>query len=163
MPDLLETLRGVQVHIFRENSLAFYVPHTKHTLNLVGMKAVEHCAETVNTSNFFTIFVFVFLSVCHRWGSLCSKMFENDKHLFHLKCVSLTHYVHAEASKALALNYKCVLKCHTVSSDLENGKTKRDVRSFMKEMRKQETGMVCLIRKKSHGRFTVTVWDEVSI
>jgi hypothetical protein len=73
-------------------------------------------------------------------------MSENDKHLFCLKSLSLTQCAHAEACKAHALNYDCVLQAldDIMNSDLENGESERDARSLMKKMRELETALMCL-------------------
>ena len=85
------------------NPLAFYVPCTTQSLNLIGVCAVESCVEA---TKFFSLVqkLFTFCSAStSRWGILVQYL-EGEKRV--LKCLSDTQWsACAEATKALSEGY----------------------------------------------------------
>jgi hypothetical protein len=104
--------KDVQAHIFRENSLAFYILCIGHSLNLVGVKAVECSAEAVNFYGFLQSLYMHFSVPCRRLDILCSKC-------------HMPRLVRLLLCTQIPLWY----------CDLENSETKRGARYLTKKMR----------------------------
>ncbi|XP_071039539.1 zinc finger MYM-type protein 1-like [Parasteatoda tepidariorum] len=108
---------GVQARIKNINSTAEYVPCSAHSLNLVGINAVESCIRVVN---FFSLLqeLYNFFSVStYRWQIMIDN-FIGSKQKLTLKNRSCTRWcADANATKALRQNYDSVLKSLSYLAD----------------------------------------------
>ena len=85
------------------NPLALYVPCAAHSLNLIGVCAVESCVEATNFFSLVQKLFTYFSASTSRWGILVQYL-EGEKRV--LKCLSDTRWsARAEATKALSEGY----------------------------------------------------------
>lgn len=96
---------GLQARLQEKNKYAVYVPCAEHSLNLIGVQAVEcNCNVTIYFGFIQNLYNF-FLSTTHRWYILTLNL--NDKNKNVLKSLSKTCWsARADAIKALRSGYK---------------------------------------------------------
>lgn len=113
---------GLQARIKKEYPLAEYVPCAGHSLNLVGINAVESCKAAISYFGFVQALYNFFSGSTHRWDVLTSNVDGLS-----LKSLSGTRWsANADAVKALRKGYKKIsetLKAISENSD-ENATTK---------------------------------------
>lgn len=70
----------------------------------------------------------------------------------------MTLYAFVVVCMTPAQKYECIVQDlnDTIKSDIESGETLRDYTSLIKEVRKHETALVCLIWNKVLERFATT-------
>lgn len=144
--------KGLQACIREVNDLAFYVPCTGHSLNLVGECSVEECTTAIN---FFGVLqqLYVFLSTStHRW-SILSSQDANVKNL------SKTRWSRrSDAAKALCNNFKGVY--NTLDIIAHDDEEKREVRheasNLIKQILKIENSFMAVFWNSVLSRFEQT-------
>jgi len=81
------------------NPVAVFVPCARHSLNFVGVKAVECCVQVVTFFEFVRKLYTFFSASTHRWAILTASV---GQHCSVVKCLSDTRWsAHADAVKAL--------------------------------------------------------------
>ncbi len=141
--------KGVQSRICEVNPLAEWVPCAAHTLNLVGVNAVNCCLET---DEFFT-FVQSLFNFCSkstwRWQIVTSNLEENEKgRIQTLKSLSNTRWsAHAQATSTLCLNYDNIFQSlQTIADDYhQNLTTRNEATSLSRQMEKLEIAILCCV------------------
>lgn len=115
---------GVQAHLKRINPLICYVPCAAHSLNLVGVNAVDSSPEALRFFDFLQSLYTFCASSTHRWG----KVFRNTDVKLTLKSLSGTRWsARAESTNALWKYYAQLRESlNNISKDSQE---KRDTRS----------------------------------
>lgn len=142
---------GLQARLKSLNPVADFIPCAAHSLNLVGVNAVESCSFALQ---FFSLVqqVYNFFSAStNRWQYL-SENIRNNGESFTLKSCSSTRWcADAQAVKSLRKNYTSVLQTLTsLSTDNEqNASTILEASSLHKKLQKFETVL------------NIVVWDTL--
>lgn len=142
---------GVQARIKNLNPLAEFVPCSGHSLNLVGVNAVESSTTAVG---YFCILQGVynfFSSSTSRWQALNANLSSNFNKLTLKSCSDTRWCADAESTKALRRNYPEVMK---TLEEISNSKdatpsTKNEAKSLHKKLNKFETVI------------NTVVWDSI--
>lgn len=113
---------GVQAKIMELNPLAFFIPCSAHSLNLVGSSAASCCRNVVS---FFELIqqIYVFFSATtHRWQVL-NKHLSVSKDSVSIKKLSDTRWsARADACSSLAKNWKLVI---AAGEEIKNDTTQK--------------------------------------
>jgi len=72
--NMLGRYTGMQAHLRKVNTLAFYIPCMAHSLNLVGVSAVDCCIEAVSFFGFVQSLYTFFSASTHCWAILKDKL-----------------------------------------------------------------------------------------
>lgn len=139
--------KGLQSRLKEINPLVEWVPCAAHTLNLVGVNSVNCCLET---EDFFS-FVQTLFNFCSRspsqWQTITAGLQpDENSRIETLKTLSDTRWsVHAEATKALCLNYANIQESlRKIADDANQQLTPRDEASLLcKKMDKLEIAFLC--------------------
>jgi hypothetical protein len=148
---------GLQTRIRTLAPLAIFLPCAAHSLNLVGVHAVENCNGAVE---YFSIIQFVynfFLSSTHRWKLLYQHLECNET--LTIKSSSQTRLsANADATKALQQNYAYILSILLeISQDNnENGNTQFDAMNILKTLKKRETAILTIVWDVILQRINIT-------
>lgn len=133
---------GLQAKVREKNKLAFWIPCTAHSLNLVGKDAAECCSSAVHFFDFVEkLYVFFTIST-HRHQILMELLKHGDSSLT-LKRVTTTRWsCRADALKALKENYHQIQEAlKQIADDLEEKMCVRcEAEGLLKQMNKLETG-----------------------
>lgn len=137
---------GLQARIKKINPLAEFIPCSAHSLNLVGVHAVESCTTVLK---FFSLLqeLYNFSSIStHRWQLLHESLTHTIK-----SCSSTRWCANAEATKTLRKNYREIIN---ILQDLSNDRdqkasTRLEAASLHKKLLKTETVL------------NVIIWDTV--
>lgn len=139
---------GVQARIKNLCQYAEFVPCSAHSLNLVGVNAVESCNEV---ESFFFLFLqelYNFFSAStNRWQTLNENIKENSEPLT-LKNRSTTRWcADAHSTKALRKNYAAILRALKKIEESMNQtpSTRCEARSLCKKMEKFETAVNAVV------------------
>lgn len=142
---------GLQARIKNINSLADFIPCAAHSLNLVGLNAVE---STSGATLFFGLVQQIynfFSSSTNRWQKLNEELKKNEKKIT-LKNLSSTRWcADASAVKSLRFNYSSIaatLSSLATNTD-ENACTKSEASVLFKKIQKFETIL------------SIIVWDTL--
>ncbi|KAL7870428.1 hypothetical protein SRHO_G00079250 [Serrasalmus rhombeus] len=108
---------GVQAHLKQRNPLICYVPCAAHSLNLVGVTAVDSSPEAGRFFDFVQAMYTFCASSTHRWG----KVFRDTDIKLTLKSLSGTRWsARAESTKALWKYYAQLREAlNDMSKDME--------------------------------------------
>ncbi|KAL7863371.1 hypothetical protein SRHO_G00123550 [Serrasalmus rhombeus] len=108
---------GVQAHLKQRNPLICYVPCAAHSLNLVGVNAVDSSPEAGRFFDFVQAMYTFCASSTHRWG----KVFRDTDIKLTLKSLSGTRWsARAESTKALWKYYAQLREAlNDMSKDME--------------------------------------------
>ncbi|XP_071040500.1 zinc finger MYM-type protein 1 [Parasteatoda tepidariorum] len=124
---------GLQARIKETSPTAEYIPCSAHSLNLVGVAAVESCEQAIS---FFGLIqsIYNFSSAStHRWAILSKKL----KNKLTVKSLSITRWsAAAEATKSLQEGYKDIMQAlfEISSSSSETSSTKCDAKSLYEKI-----------------------------
>ena len=95
----------MQAQLKDVNPLAVYIPCSAHSLNLVGVSAVDCCVEAINFFGFVQQLYNFFSASTHRWAILTEQL---DSNGLTVKSLSETRWsARADAVKALCTGYNC--------------------------------------------------------
>lgn len=114
---------GLQAHIARVNKLAYYIPCAAHSLNLVGVCAVESCVGATSFFGLVQSMYNFFSASTHRWGVMlkCISDQDNDHpegRVLVVKRVSDTRWCsRADAAKALSEGYTALQRALMVIAE----------------------------------------------
>ena len=132
--------------------MAISIPCAAHSLNLVGVCAVESCAEAIS---FFGIVqqIFPFFSAStHRWSILLKSLGSQ----LVVKRVSDTRWsARADATKALAKGYTSIqeaLKC-IMEDENQKAEARSDAKNLLKRLSSLETAFMAIFWYKILDRF----------
>jgi Domain of unknown function (DUF4371)/hAT family C-terminal dimerisation region len=129
---------GVQARIKQLNPLATFVPCAGHSLNLVGVKAVECCTQVVAFFDFIRKLYVFFSASTHRWTILATSI---GPHCKVVKRLSDTRWsAHADAVHALCEGYTQIqVALDTLANDTNQTEdTILEARSLSSKMDKLE-------------------------
>lgn len=138
---------GLQARIQNINPLAHFVPCAAHSLNLVGVNAVEACSGTIQ---FFSLVqqVYNFFSAStHRWQCLKETIKVNGGD-FTLKNSSITRWcANAQAVKSIRKNYSSIIATLSVLSTCkdQNAVTRCEASGLIKKLKQFETALNIII------------------
>ena len=76
---------GMQARLKDVNPLAVYIPCSAHSLNLVGVSAVDCCVEVINFFGFVLQLYNFFSASTHRWAILTAQLDSNELTVNYLK------------------------------------------------------------------------------
>ena len=97
---------GKQALLRRENPLAFYIPCTAHSLNLVGVSAVDCCIDAVSFFGFVQA-LYTFFAATHRWTVLSDCLSRLPGKSLTVKSLSEIRWsARADAVAALCVGYE---------------------------------------------------------
>lgn len=133
---------GMQARLRAINPLAFYVPCTAHSLNLVGLSAVDCCTDAVSFFGFVQALYNFFSASTHRWSILSDCL--GPKGLT-VKSLSDTRWsARADAVKALCDGYDSIKSAlFEIGSDSQqNGMTRHEANSLASSMDSLEIGFL---------------------
>lgn len=138
---------GLQAQIKQLSPKAEYVPCAAHSLNLVGISAVESCIEAVN---YFGVVqsLYVFFSSSPRRWDLLKEQLKCNKTPLTLKSTSNTRWsADANAVKALRLGYNEILTAlsNIYSDDNQNLTTQYEAKTLYTKLQQKETGIMTII------------------
>jgi hypothetical protein len=134
---------GVQARIKNLCQYAEFIPCSAHSLNLVGINAVESCNEVASFFGFLQELYNFFSSSTNRWQTLNENIKENSEPLT-LKNRSTTRWcADSNATKALRKNYAVILKVLKEMKENMNQapSTRCEARSLCKKIEKFETAV----------------------
>ena len=117
---------GMQARLRDVNPVALYIPCTAHSLNLVGVSAVDCCVSAVSFFGFVQGLYTFFSASTHRWSVLNESL--GSKGLT-VKSLSETRWsARADAVKALYVGYNCIKTAllDITSDNAQNGTTRHD-------------------------------------
>lgn len=139
---------GVQAHLKRINPLICYVPCAAHSLNLVGVNAVDSSPEAGRFFDFLQSMYTFCASSTHRWG----KVFRDTDVKLTLKSLSGTRWSsRAESTKALWKYYAQLREAlNNISKDSQE---KRETRS--------EASALCGKLDTLEIAFMAHFWDTI--
>ena len=133
---------GMQALLRNVNPLAFYIPCMTHSLNLVGVSAVDCCVDAVSFFGFVqTLYTFSSAST-HRWSILKENL--GTKGLV-VKSLSDTRWsARADAVKALCAGYDSIKSAlHDIAEDdQQNGSTRHEADCLAASMDTLETALI---------------------
>lgn len=132
---------GVQSRIKEVCEYAIYVPCAAHSLNLVGVQAVECITEVVAFFQFVQKLYNFFSASTKRWQILTEHLGVNRV----LKSLSQTRWsAHANAINALQNGYLNISEALSfIASDINQpGDTRNEAQSLVKKMEKFETALL---------------------
>ena len=133
---------GMQSIVFKTNSLAVWVPCTTHSLNLVGVSAVNCCIEAVTFFSFLQHIYNFFSASTHRWQVMvdtlpagCSVVKRSSDSRWSAK---------EDATNALILGYSSFeAACYRLASDSdEKPETRLEAENLRKQMEFLETALL---------------------
>ena len=133
---------GMQAKLRAVNPLAFYIPCTTHSLNLVGLSAVDCCIDAVSCFGFVQELYTFFSASTHRWSILTECL--GPKGLT-IKSLSETRWsARANAVKALCAGYDAIKSAllKIGSDDRHNGTTRHDANCLTTSMDTLETAFL---------------------
>jgi len=134
---------GLQARIKKKAPAAEYLPCAAHSLNLVGVRAVESCNNAVKYFSIIqTLYNFFSIST-HRWDGLNQSL--KSKGMLFLKPSSQTRWsANANATKALTLGYSEISKIlFEMSNDMnENTNTRNEARNILNQLRTREMAIM---------------------
>jgi hypothetical protein len=147
---------GMQALLRKVNPLAFYVPCMSHSLNLVGVSAVDCCVDAVSFFGFVqTIYTF-FSASTHRWSILKENL--STKGIV-VKSLSDTRWsARADAVKALCAGYDGIKSAlyEIAADDQQNGSTRHDAECLTASMETLETALMSQIWSAVLSRYNDT-------
>ena len=117
---------GMQARLKDAHPLAVYIPCSAHSLNLVGVSAVDCCVEAISFFGFVQQLYNFFSASIHRWTILTEQL---DSNRLTVKSLSETRWsARADAVKGLCTGYNCSKSSLSkIASDSnQNGTTKHD-------------------------------------
>jgi len=144
---------GVQSRIKELNPLAAFVPCAGHSLNLVGVKAVECCTQVVSFFDFVGKLYCFFSASTHRWTVLTTSI---GSHCRVVKRLSDTRWsAHADSVNALCEGYTEIQGAlDTLASDTNQTQdTKLEALSLSKKMDKLEFVILTLFWNRILSRY----------
>jgi len=125
---------GMQARLRDVHPVAFYIPCTAHSLNLVGVSAAECCVAAVSFFGFVQALYVYFSASTHRWSVLTDSL---GKKGLTVKSLSDTRWsARADAVKALCAGYNCIKTAlmDITSDDDQNGTTRHDAKCLAASM-----------------------------
>jgi hypothetical protein len=125
---------GMQARLRDVNPVAFYIPCTAHSLNLVGVSAAECCVAAVSFFGFVQALYVYFSASTHRWSVLTDSL---GKKGLTVKSLSDTRWsARSDAVKALCAGYNCIKTAlmDITSDDDQNGTTRHDAKCLAASM-----------------------------
>ena len=135
---------GLQARLKVLNPAAVFVSCAGHSLNLVGVKAAECCAQVVAFFDFVRKLYTFFSASTHRWAILTPSV---SQHCSVVKRLSDTRWsAHADAVKALCEGYENIqLALDSLADDVQQPKdTRLEAQSLKRKMDKLETVILTL-------------------
>jgi len=147
---------GMQAKLRAVNPLAFYIPCTAHSLNLVGLSAVDCCIDAVSFFGFVQELYTFFSASTHRWSVLIDRL--GPKGLT-IKPLSETRWsARADAVKALCAGYDEVKSAlqKIGSDDQQNGTTRHEANCLATSMDTLETAFLSDFWNRVLSRYNET-------
>jgi len=147
---------GMQAHLRKVNPLAFYIPCMAHSLNLVGVCAVDCCKDAVSFFGFVQSFYTFFSASTRRWAILKDNLSTKG---FVLKSLSDTRWsARADAVRAVCAGYDEIKTALLdISADSEqNGMTRNEANSLASSMDRLETAFMAHIWNAILSRYNET-------
>lgn len=147
---------GMQARLRAINPLAFYIPCTTHSLNLVGLSAVDCCTDVVNFFGFVQQLYTFFSASTRRWSVLSDCL--GPKGLS-VKSLSETRWsARADAIKALCGGYDSIRSALSeIGSDNEqNGTTRHEANCLATSMGSVETAFLSVFWNRVLSRYNDT-------
>lgn len=135
---------GLQARLKEINSLAIYAPCSAHSLNLVGVHAVESCPEAASFFNTVQILYNFFAASTHRWEILQSLYGKAIK----VKSLSATRWsARYEAVKVLNRHFEEIVGALiTIEEDvLENAITRQEAKGIRIQLERLETAFMQIL------------------
>ncbi|XP_050064885.1 52 kDa repressor of the inhibitor of the protein kinase-like [Aphis gossypii] len=146
---------GLQARIKTLSPLAYFVPCSAHSLNLVGTSAAEFCS---NASSFFGLIQQLynfFTASTHRWNTLHDNMKQNS---YTLKSLLITRWsARADACRALNASWSEIINSLLLIKNNENEKciTRNKDKGLYKSLQSLETAFLTV--------FWTYVLDQLNI
>ncbi|XP_033229155.1 zinc finger MYM-type protein 1-like [Belonocnema kinseyi] len=137
--------KGLQVRIRGINGLAIYAPCGAHSLNLVGVHAVESCSEAVLFFNVLQTLYNFFTASTHRWEILRST--EKTKSIT-LASLSTTRWsARDDAVEVLNQYFQDIVEIlKTIEkTDTENAITKQEAKGIREQLEKLEVAFMLVL------------------
>ncbi|XP_013776641.1 zinc finger MYM-type protein 1-like [Limulus polyphemus] len=136
--------KGLQAHILSINHLAHYIPCTAHSLNLVGVCAVESCIGAVSFFGLIQKLYNFFSGSTQRWSVIpqCLKAESGSESTLVVKRASdAILSTRADATKALSKRYSYFQEALKLISEDVNQKvdTRYEANTILKQLSKLET------------------------
>lgn len=137
---------GLQAHIARINQLAHYIPCAAHSLNLVGVCAVESCVGAISFFGLVQAMYNFFSASTHRWTVMLEHLEDKDGERHQnstlvLKRATGTRWsARADAIKALSYGYSSFQTALQVIAEDVNQKpdTKNEATCLLNDLSKKE-------------------------
>ncbi|KAL4085416.1 hypothetical protein QTP88_027275 [Uroleucon formosanum] len=148
---------GLQAKIKQLNSLAYYVPCSAHSLNLVGECAAVCCKEGSNFFLFLQKLYTFFSASTYRWKLLQDVFSQSDN--VSVKRLSDTRWsARAEACSSLNTNWNEIILAlsNILKNDIEKEVTKSEARGLLNQMDRIETAFMVVFWNKVLERFNAT-------
>ncbi|KAL4126405.1 hypothetical protein QTP88_010627 [Uroleucon formosanum] len=150
---------GLQARIKQHNPLAFYVPCSAHSLNLVGVTAADCCLQATKFFMFVQkIFVF-FSTSTGRWSVLLRHIENSNDTILLPKSLSQTRWsARSDACRALLCGYELFYEALKEISlnPSEKPTTKVETLGLCKSFNKLETGIMTVFWNDVLQRFDKT-------
>lgn len=135
---------GLQAHISQINPLAYYIPCAAHSLNLVGVCAVQSCVGAISFFGLVQATYNFFSASTYRWSIMLKYLQDNDEKqqgsTLVLKRVTDTRWcARADATKALSQGYsqfQKALKAIAENVD-QNPETIHEAKCLLKDLSKK--------------------------
>jgi hypothetical protein len=147
---------GMQALLRKVNPLAFYIPCMTHSLNLVGVSAVDCCVDAVSFFGFVQALYTFFSASTHRWSVLKRNL---DTKGLVVKSLSDTRWsARADAVKALCAGYNGIKSAldHIAADDQQNGPTRHEANCLVASMDTLETALMSDIWSVVLSRYNET-------
>lgn len=135
---------GMQARLKAINPLAVFIPCTAHSLNLVGVHAVQCCVEAVNFFGLVQQLYNFWSASTHRWLVLTESLGTNAFAVT-LKSLSDTRWcARADAVKALYLGYANILSAleNIIEDSEQNSQTRHEAQCLLSAMGTIETAIM---------------------
>lgn len=147
---------GMQALLRKVNPLAFYIPCMTHSLNLVGVSAVDCCIDAVSFFGFVQSLYTFFSASTHRWSVLKEHLGTSG---LVVKSLSDTRWsARADAVKALCAGYDGIQTAlHNIAADdQQNGSTRHEADCLAASMDTLETAIMSDIWSAVLSRYNET-------
>ena len=148
----------MQALLRRENPLAFYIPCTAHSLNLVGVSAVDCCIDAVSFFGFVQA-LYTFFAATHRWTVLSDCLSRLPGKSLTLKFLSETRWsARADAVAALCVGYEEIKSAllDIGADDNQNGATRHEANCLANSMDTLETAFMSVLWNAILTRYNET-------
>ncbi|XP_041432322.1 zinc finger MYM-type protein 1-like [Xenopus laevis] len=137
---------GLQARIRAINQLAYYVPCSAHSLNLVGTCAAESCLKAATFFNLLECIYVFFSSSTHRWNILKNELCKAPGNLS-VKGLSGTRWAaRSDATKALRIGFQYVKNAlRELESSDHQVRVQHEAKSLLGKLNHFETAILLVV------------------